>query len=200
MLRAIIQRDLFKYNTINGQEVCIGSNITPIIYPLSADGTQFENSMFPATLGSQDVAANRTFSGSLSTAGVQTFYIKTLGTKRTQTNVIIRANTLADATANGPLSVCIDANDNPSINFTGNGGSGVYEFSYTINNGSVQTVSTASGLATVSISIPLSSTGTFIYKLTAVKDVATGCSQAKNFDVTVNIQPKPTKAHIQLNH
>ena len=189
-----------KYNTVNGQDVCLGNSITGISYPLSADGAQFENSTLPAALNASDAAANRTITGVLTSVGIQMFYIKTLNTKRTQTNVIIRANTLADATANGPLSVCIDANDNPAIIFTGTGGSGVYEFSYTINNGTVQTVGTASGLATASLAIPLSNTGTFIYKLTSVKDLSTGCSQAKNLEVTVSVQPKPIKAHIQLNN
>ncbi len=189
-----------KYNTVNGQEVCQGSNITAVSYPLSADGTQFENSTLPTALSAQDAAGNRTVSGSLSTAGTQQFYIKTLNTKRTQTNVIIRANALPDATASGPLSVCVDASDNPEISFKGSGALGNYEFSYTLNNGSVQTVSTASGSDTATIAIPLSSTGVFTYKLTSVKDLTTGCSQAKNLTVTVNVQPKPTKAHIQLNN
>jgi uncharacterized repeat protein (TIGR01451 family) len=189
-----------KYNTINGQDVCIGSNIVTITYPLSPDGTQFENSSLPTALSLQDIAANRTISGALSSAGIQTFYIKTLNTQRTQTNVILRANTLADATANGPTSVCIDANDNPVINFNGVGGSGTYEFSYTINNGSVQTVSTVSGSTSAIVPIPLSNTGTFTYKLISIKDLSTGCSQSSNIEVIVTIQPKPTKAHIQLNN
>lgn len=189
-----------KYNTINGQDVCIGSNIATVTYPLSPDGIQFEALVLPTALSLQDVAVNRVISGSLSEAGIHTFYIKTLNTQRTQTNVIIRANTLADATANGPSSICIDANDHPVVNFIGTGGSGIYEFSYTINNGSVQTVATASGSTAVTVAIPLINTGTFTYKLTAVKDLATGCSQVKNIEFIVNIQPKPSKAHIQLNN
>ncbi|WP_169306835.1 DUF11 domain-containing protein [Pedobacter polaris] len=80
-----------KYNTVNGQEVCQGSTIVSVSYPLSADGTQFENPTLPTALSSQDAAGNRTISGSLSSSGIQMFYIKTLNTKRTQTNVIIRS-------------------------------------------------------------------------------------------------------------
>lgn len=189
-----------KYNTINGQEVCQGSAISAISYPLSADGTQFENSTLPAALSAQDAGGNRTVSGALSAAGIQTFYIKTSNTKRTQTNVIIRANVLPDATANGPLSVCVDANNNPVVSFTGTNAAGAYEFSYTVNNGSIQTVSTTSGSDTATVAIPLSSAGTFTYQLKSVKDLATGCSQAKNLTVTVTVEPKPTKAHIQLNN
>jgi uncharacterized repeat protein (TIGR01451 family) len=189
-----------KYNTINAQDVCLGSNITAISYALSADGTQFENLTLPTALSLQDVAANRTISGSLATAGIQTFLLKTLNTQRTQTNVIIRASALADATANAPAVVCVDANDQPVVNFTGNGGSGSYEFSYTINNGTVQTLNTPSGSASASIAIPLHQTGTFTYKLISIKDLSTGCSQSSNLQVIVNIQPKPAKANIQLNN
>lgn len=189
-----------KYNTVNGQEVCLGSNVTPISYTLSPDGTQFENSALPAALSSQDASGVRTVSGSLSASGIQTFYIKTLNTKRTQTNVIIRSNLLPDATASAPASVCVDDNGSPAISFKGSATAGAFEFTYTINNGSIQTATTASGSDTATVAIPLTSAGTFVYKLLSVKDLTTGCSQAKNIDVTVNVQPKPIKAHIQLNN
>lgn len=187
-----------KYNTVNGQEVCQGSNITAISYPLSVDGTQFENSTLPTALSSQDAAGNRIISGSLSSSGIQEFFIKTQNTRRTQTNVIIRANALPDATADGPSSVCIDADDNPAISFKGSGGSGVYEFSYTVNNGSVQTVTTPSGSDTATVPVSLDSTGTLTYKLTSIKDLTTSCSQSQNIEVTVIIKPKPSTAHIEL--
>ena len=94
----------------------------------------------------------------------------------------------------------IIADDNPVISFKGSDALGAYEFSYTVNNGSIETVTTTSGSDTATIAIPLSSAGVFTYKLTSVKDLTTGCSQAKNLEVTVTIQPKPTKAHIQLNN
>lgn len=187
-----------KYNTVNGQDVCEGSNITPVSYPLSADGTQFENSALPTALSSQDVGVNRTISGSLSSPGIQEFFIKTQNTKRTQTNVIIRANALPNATADGPSSVCINADDNPVISFKGSYGSGAYEFSYTVNNGSVQTITTPSGADTATVPISVSSAGTLTYKLTSIRDLTTGCSQAQNIEVTVIIKPKPSTAHIEL--
>lgn len=188
-----------KYNTVNGQEICQGSSIAAVSYPLGADGTQFENSGLPAGLSSQDSGGNRTVSGALSSAGIQTFYLKTLDTKRTQTNVIIRANALPTATAAGPLSVCVGASDNPVINFKASA-AGAYEFSYTINNGSTQTVTTPAESDMATVAIPVNSAGMLTYKLVSVKDLATGCAQAMNASITINVQPKPTKAHIQLNN
>lgn len=187
-----------KYNTVNGQDLCQASPITPVSYPLSAGGTQFENSALPTALTSQDVSGIRTVSGSISSFGIHTFFIKTLNTKRTQTNVIIRTSPLPTGTVTGPISVCIDATDSPAITFKGADGTGSYEFSYTINNGSVQTVSTPAGSDTATVLIPLTTTGTFIYKLTSIKDLNSGCSQSQNVQTTVTVQPKPTKTHIQL--
>ncbi|RYD89501.1 MAG: hypothetical protein EOP54_25495 [Sphingobacteriales bacterium] len=188
-----------KYNTVNGQEICQSSNITPVTYMLSPDGTQFENSTpLPLTLSAQNNGSNRTVGGALSTNGIQTFYIKTLNTKRTQTNVIIRSNALPDATADGPVSLCVDATGNPAISFKGSIATGSYEFSYTINNGAVQTVATPTGSDAATVAIPVTTSGTLIYKLTSVKDLATGCSQAKNVEVTVVVHPKPTQANVQL--
>ena len=187
-----------KYNTVNGQEVCQGSNIVPVNYTISPDGNQFENTTLPQALTSQNNAGNRTISGNISSSGIHTFLVKTLNTKRTQTNVIIRTNSLPNATANGPLTVCVDDNGSPLVSFKGSGTSGGYEFSYTVNNGSVQTITTPTGSDTATIPVSVTSTGVFTYKLTSVKDLTTGCSQSKNVDVTITVKPKPSQAHIQL--
>jgi len=189
-----------KYNTVNGQDLCQGSAINPVFYPLSADGAQFENSALPPLLSLQDASGIRTVSGTLSSTGIYNFYIKTLNTKRTQTNVIVRSNTLPDATATGPLNVCVDATDNPVITFKGSSALNAFEFSYSINDGAPLTVSTAIGSDTATVTVPLTSVGVFTYKLLSVKDLTTGCSQAKSLSIAVGVQPKPTKAHIQLNN
>jgi hypothetical protein len=105
---------------------------------------------------------------------------------------------LPDATANGPLSICVDDNGNPAVSFKGSGANGGYEFTYTVNNGSIITVTTPPGTDTVTVPISLATTGNYVYKLTSVKDLATGCSQSKNIEVSVTIKPKPSTAHIQL--
>lgn len=189
-----------KYNTVNGQDLCQGTAISPVSYALSADGTQFEHSTLPASLTAQDASGKRTIAGVIAAAGIHSFYIKTQNTKRTQTNAIIRTVEAPNATVEGPLNVCVGATDNPVITFKGSGSSDGYEFSYQLNNGNVQTVSTIAGVADATVAIPLTSAGQLTYKLTAVKNLATGCSQTKNLSVVVDIQPKPTKAHIQLNN
>jgi len=188
-----------KYNTVNGQEICQGSNITPVVYTLSPDGTQFENTNpLPTSLTTQTAGNSRTVSGALSASGIQNFYIRTVNTLRTQTNVTIKSNVLPDATVDAPVSLCVDASGNPAISFKGSSTTGSYEFSYKVNNGATQTVATPSGSDTATVAIPVATSGTLIYKLTSVKDLATGCSQAKDVDFTVVVHPKPAQAHVEL--
>ncbi|RYY32833.1 MAG: DUF11 domain-containing protein [Sphingobacteriaceae bacterium] len=189
-----------KYNTVNGQDLCQGTAIIPVSYALSADGTQLEHSALPTALTPQDASGNRTIAGVIAAPGIHSFYIKTQNTKRTQTNAIVRSVEAPDATIEGPLNVCVGATDNPVITFKGSGSSDGYEFSYQLNSGNVQTVTIIAGVADATVAIPLTNAGQLTYKLIAVKNLATGCSQTKNLSVVVDIQPKPTKAHIQLNN
>lgn len=187
-----------KYNTVNGQEVCQASPIAPISYTLSPDGTQIANSALPDALSVQNASGTRTVSGSVTNSGIHQFYIKTTGTNRTQTNAIIRVIAPPDATANGPANLCVDATGNPTVSFQGSIADRSYEFSYRINDGPIQTITTPTGSNTATIPIPLSSSGNFTYKLTLVKDLATGCSVVKNVAVTVTVHPLPAQAHIEL--
>ncbi|MFN0256611.1 DUF11 domain-containing protein [Pedobacter ureilyticus] len=187
-----------KYNTVNGQEVCMANPIVPISYTLSPDGTQIENSALPDALSVQNASGTRTVSGSITNSGIHQFYIKTTGTNRTQTNAIIRVIAPPNATADGPANLCVDATGNPVISFQGSIADRSYEFSYRINDGPIQTITTPTGSNTATIPIPLSSSGNFTYKLTLVKDLATGCSVVKNVAVTVTVHPLPAQAHIEL--
>ena len=189
-----------KYNTVNGQEVCQANLIAPINYTLSPDGTQIENSDLPDALSVQNANGIRTVSGAISSAGIHEFHIKTIGTNRTQTNAIIRVIAPPNATADGPANLCVDATGNPVISFQGSIAGRSYEFSYRINSGPVQTITTPTGSDTATIPIPVGASGEFIYRLTLVKDLATGCSVVKNVAVTVTVNPLPAQAHIILIH
>ncbi|MES2222198.1 MAG: hypothetical protein V4587_14685, partial [Acidobacteriota bacterium] len=64
------------------------------------------------------------------------------------------------------------------ITFTGNGGTAPYTFSYKINGGAVQTVSTTSGNSVI-ISVPTVTPGTFTYSLVSVEESSsTACNNA----------------------
>ncbi len=95
------------------------------------------------------------------------------------------------ATISGNATTCQNASS-PSITFTGSGGTAPYLFTYKVNGGVDQTVSTTSG-NTVSVSAPTGTAGTFTYTLVSVQE-ASGqtCSNAVSGTVTVVVNPLPT--------
>lgn len=82
---------------------------------------------------------------------------------------------LPTATISGEASVCKDGTS-PTLTFTGSNGTSPYIFTYSINNGANQTVTSTGNTAV--LTIPTSSTGTFDYKLISVKEGSTQtCTQ-----------------------
>jgi len=71
------------------------------------------------------------------------------------------------ATISGTTGVCINTTPEPLITFTGTGGTAPYTFTYNINGGPTQTITTSSGNS-VTVSVPTSVTGPFQYNLLSV--------------------------------
>lgn len=82
----------------------------------------------------------------------------------------------------------------PDVVFTGSGGTSPYTFTYNINNGPAQTISTATGNNTVSLPVPTGTTGTFNYHLVSVTDNGgtAGCSRNTPDTVSVVVNPLPS--------
>jgi hypothetical protein len=104
---------------------------------------------------------------------------------------VITVNPSPLATITGGATVCV-GNPAPLITFTGSGSTAPYTFTYNINNGPYQTITTTSGNA-VSIQAPTNLPGTFIYNLVSVSDgSSTNCSQPQTGTVTILVNPLPT--------
>ena len=106
------------------------------------------------------------------------------------TSSITKVNPLPTATIAGNTTVC--KNSATSITFTGATGTAPYTFSYNINGGITQTVTSVSGN---SYQLPAitSNTGSVPYNLLSVQDASsTTCSQPQISTVTVVINPLPT--------
>lgn len=100
-------------------------------------------------------------------------------------------NPLPSATIAGSTAVCLNS-ASPSVSFTGSGATPPYTFTYQINGGSAQTITTISG-SSVSLSVPTSSTGTFNYTLIGVQESSgTSCNNAASGSVIVVVNPLPT--------
>lgn len=103
----------------------------------------------------------------------------------------IKINPSPTATISGTTEVCKD-DVAPNITFTGAIGTPPYTFTYTINGGTNQTVSTTAG-SSVSLAAPTSVAGTFMYALVSVKDSSlSACMQAQTGTATVTVKILPT--------
>jgi gliding motility-associated-like protein len=108
-------------------------------------------------------------------------------------SALITVGSLPTATISGTTAVCLNT-ANPQIVFTGANGAAPYTFTYTVNNGAAQTITTTTG-DSVSISVPTSATGVFIYQLTNVSSASlASCSQAQTGSATITVEALPTVA------
>ncbi|MES2006377.1 MAG: hypothetical protein V4450_17800 [Bacteroidota bacterium] len=106
-------------------------------------------------------------------------------------SVTVSVHALPTATISGSTTLCRNATS-PSITFTGNGGAAPYTFSYRINGGSLQTVTTMSGNST-SVQVPTATAGSFVYSLVSVQEASsTACASVVAANATVVINPLPT--------
>ncbi|MDB5229216.1 MAG: C-terminal target protein, partial [Chitinophagaceae bacterium] len=102
----------------------------------------------------------------------------------------IVVNALPSATISGGGSICQNGSS-PVVAFTGSGGVAPYTFTYRINGGNVQSVTTSSGNS-VSLNVPTPVAGTFIYSLASVQDGSTtACSNSANGSVSVTVNALP---------
>jgi gliding motility-associated-like protein len=106
-------------------------------------------------------------------------------------SAVVRVNPLPTATLIGSRGVCLDATA-PAITFTGADGTAPYTFTYSFNGGANQIISTSGG-DTVTIVVPTSIAGSFVYTLVSVLDASsTACSQLQTGTATITVNPLPT--------
>jgi gliding motility-associated-like protein len=103
--------------------------------------------------------------------------------------VTVTLYTNPTATLTGSTSVCLN-DANPTVTFSGSLGVAPYVFSYTVDGGTTQTLtSDASGQATLTVAT--TTAGSFVYELTGVED-ANGCEVTVSSTVTVVVNDLPT--------
>lgn len=87
--------------------------------------------------------------------------------------VIVIINPVPDATISGTATVVQNAATTATITFTGSNGTAPYTFTYRVNNGPYQTVTTITG-NTTTVAQSNAVVGVFVYELLSVSD-ANGC-------------------------
>ncbi len=105
----------------------------------------------------------------------------------------VLVNPLPNATVGSTTAVC-EGDASPIVTFTGTGGTSTYTFTYTLNSGAPQTVTTVGGTSSVTYTIPTATAGIYDYFLSTVQDVATGCIQtvgAPGNRAIITVNPTP---------
>jgi len=97
----------------------------------------------------------------------------------------------ATATISGNTAVCLNGTL-PAITFTGANGTAPYTFTYNVNGGASRTISTTGTNASVAVSVPVNTAGSFAYNLLNVTDV--NCGQSQTGTATVVVNPLPVVA------
>jgi hypothetical protein len=101
----------------------------------------------------------------------------------------ITVNTLPTASVSGTLAVCQN-NLAPNITFTGANGTAPYTFTYNINGGTNQSITTVSGNS-VTVAAPTGTVGTFNYNLISVSDTNL-CTQPQSGIAIITVKTNPT--------
>ena len=132
-----------------------------------------------------------TLSGTSTVLGTFTYTISlTGGTGSVTTTGTITVNALPTASISGSIVICQNSST-PSITFTGAGATAPYVFSYTLNGGASQTITSTENTATVSV--PTNVAGNYSYVLNWVKESsATACSNTVSGTASVTVNPTPT--------
>ncbi len=113
------------------------------------------------------------------------------GCMATSGSVTTVVNPLPNASISGSTTICQNSTP-PAITFNGSGGTAPYAFTYKLNNGANQTITTTSGNS-ISINVPTSSVGTYTYSLVGVSESSgTTCSNNVIGSATVVVNPLPS--------
>ncbi len=103
----------------------------------------------------------------------------------------VTVNPLPTATITGTVNVCQNTTA-PLITFTGANATAPYTFTYNINGGTSQTITTTTGNS-VTIAAPTTTVGTYIYNLVSVVDATTTlCTSTATGTATVVVQATPS--------
>jgi gliding motility-associated-like protein len=162
----------FTYNINGGANQAVNSvagNTATVVVPTITPGTFTYNLVSIGNTGSLLCTQNQTGSA------------------------VVTVNPLPTASIAGNTTVCLNGTL-PNITFTGSTGIAPYTFTYNINNGANQTVTTTAG-NTVTVAAPTNAVGSFTYNLVSVKDgTGTACTQNQSGSVTVVVNDLPTAA------
>lgn len=122
------------------------------------------------------------------------------GTCTRSVSVPITVRPKPAGTITGGTSLCV-GDASPQFTLAGSGGTTPYTFSYRINGGAIQTLTTIASNTSRTVSLPTSTAGTFTYELVRVSDAY--CSDTiigSSATLTVVARPKPIIQGLGANY
>lgn len=125
-------------------------------------------------------------------------FTPTAGQCAAVTTMTIVVNPLPVATISAPTGTCRFDPVSPLVTFTGTVGTAPFTFTYNINGGPIQTVTTLPGNNSVTVSVPTGTLGTFNYNLVRVQDAF--CNKFQSATATVKIVSPPTLLATNVNY
>lgn len=190
-------------NTISSIEVCNGNSVPSTVFSSANSGGtitySWTNSNTAIGLAGNGIGSIPSFSAvnTSSTPLIATITIiptftnggvSCTGTSQTFT---IKVNPSPTGTILGTIDVCLNAT-NPPITFTGSAGNAPYTFTYNINGGTNQTITTLSGNS-ATLNAPTNALGIYTYNLINVQDSnATSCLNTISQSAIVTVNSAPT--------
>ncbi len=195
---AVVTVEALPTATISGAiTICSGSTTT-----VTFNGTPNATVTYNVNGGSNEtIVLNASGTASITTAALTATTTYTLvsvtasGTAAcSQTvsgSVVVTVVAIPTATISGTTTVCQNATS-PSITFTGTDGVQPYTFTYNINGGTTQTITTTAGNS-ISISVPTTTVGAYTYQLLSVSSATlSSCSQVQSGTAVVTVEALPT--------
>lgn len=178
------------------QILCANTSTTAINFTGSTAGATYNWTNTNASIGLPATGAGSIGSFTAINAGA-TSQVATITVTPTANGCVgvadvftITVNPLPTAVISGTASVCLGG-ASPTITFTGSNGVAPYTFSYSINGGATQTVTSVGATATVAA--PSGTVGTYNYNLLSVQSAAPAlCSQSQAGTATITVNPNPT--------
>jgi large repetitive protein len=146
------------------------------------------------------VVAPTTISGTFTYSLVSISDASTTHCSQTQTgSAVITVNPLPTAIIAGTTNVCKNGTE-PNVTFTGANGTAPYTFTYKIDGGTDQTITTSGVNSSITVAAPTTVSGPFTYSLVSISDASTThCSQAQTGSAVITVNTLPDTSPIYHN-
>jgi hypothetical protein len=172
----------------------VNPNTTPLFTQLGPYCQGSTPAVFPTTSNNGIAGSWSPSTISTASAGTTVYTFTPTSTApsvcATGTTMSITVTTLPTAVISGTTTLCQNSTP-PIITFTGSNSTAPYTFTYTINGGAAQTITTVGTSSSVTLSVPTATPGIYNYSLLSVS-VGSCSNNIANQVATISVFENPT--------